>query len=96
MIAYGYIKETGMYSGINICQLDPIESKIKGEAIYLLPADSTFIAPPDYNEETEVPIWSGTSWIIDEKSIPEKEETTENKIEIGVFEREAQAIINNI
>ena len=44
-IAYMY-DEKGIFTQTEICSLDPLESKIKGEAVWLIPANATLIKPP--------------------------------------------------
>lgn len=41
--------------------LDPLETESQGKEIYLLPADSTFVAPPEEHEGF-ARIWSGNEW----------------------------------
>ena len=42
---YKYDELTKEYTGVETAQLDPLESKVQGKEVYLLPANSTFIAP---------------------------------------------------
>ncbi len=64
MIAYSY-DNNGHYIGEYTCQRDPIKSKKKGENYYLLPADATFEKPPEYDLETEIPVWNGETWTVE-------------------------------
>lgn len=59
-LAYCYTDE-GEYSHAEPCQFDPLESGQKGEAVWLLPANSTFTAPPAA-ESGKVAVWNGTAW----------------------------------
>lgn len=59
-LAYCYTDE-GEYSHAEPCQFDPLESEQKGEAVWLLPANSTFTAPPAA-ESGKVAVWNGTAW----------------------------------
>lgn len=45
MLAYKYDKTTKEYLGTQQCQLDPLETEIAGEEVYLLPANCTFEEP---------------------------------------------------
>lgn len=40
----------GIYLYPYECQIDPLESKIKGEPVYMIPVDSTDIEPPAISE----------------------------------------------
>lgn len=45
MNVYKYDELTHEYTGVETAQLDPLESKLQGKDIYLLPANATFTAP---------------------------------------------------
>ena len=60
MLAYRY-DENKYYAGTQECQLDPLESKIAGHDIWLLPANCTFVAPLDQQEGFDV-VWNGINW----------------------------------
>ena len=62
MQAYSYDPK-GHYTGQYNCQLDPIATQKNGEAVYLLPASATFLPPPEYSPETEVPVWDGGKYL---------------------------------
>ena len=49
MLAYRY-KDDGIYDGEATCQLDPLESKLKGEDVWLLPGNCTWDMPPEEKE----------------------------------------------
>lgn len=53
-----------IFTQTEICSPDPLESQQRGEAVWLLPANSTFVAPPV--EENKVAIWNGTAWELKE------------------------------
>lgn len=56
MIAYKYTNDTKIYCG----KIDAFESpREKGR--FVLPANSTFIEPPEY-EKPNVPKWNGENW----------------------------------
>ena len=60
MIAYRY-DNNGLYIGTIPCQLDPRASKEAGEDIYLIPANSTPIEPPQAKEGYNI-VWNGSKW----------------------------------
>ena len=64
MTAYSYDQE-GRYTSPYECQRDPIRSKSTGQDVYLLPADATWMVPPSYDPKTEIPVWSGTAWVVE-------------------------------
>lgn len=72
MQAYSYDNE-GRYTGPYECQLDPMATKRTGKAVFLLPADATWTAPPEYDPETERAVWNGESWTVEEIPQPETE-----------------------
>lgn len=82
MIAYGY-DDNGYYTGEKTCQVDPLESKRKGEFVYLLPANATWDKPLDEKEGYRVRFVDG-AWIYEEIPQPEPapEPTQEEKEEI--------------
>ena len=70
MNAYSY-NENMEYIGITDCQLDPIETQLTQHEVWLLPANSTFTAPPEFNPETQKAVWDGEAWHIE--ALPEPE-----------------------
>ncbi len=64
MNIYRYSKKTGEYLATKAANLDPRESIISGEDVYLLPANATFTAPPMLGtiSANQVAIWQGSSW----------------------------------
>ena len=44
-IVYMY-DEKGIFTQTGVCSLDPLESKIKGKAVWLIPANATLVKPP--------------------------------------------------
>lgn len=50
MIAYKFDKYTREYTGTIACQLDPVASENQGKKVYLLPANSTFKEPPEFEQ----------------------------------------------
>lgn len=60
MIAYRY-DEQGIYVGQDEAFIDPLESKIAGQDVFVLPADCTFVVPLA-DLEGFVQRWKGTAW----------------------------------
>lgn len=60
MISYRYNTE-GLYIGTIPCQLDPRATKEAGKDIYLLPANSTLVEPPQAKEGYNI-VWNGEAW----------------------------------
>lgn len=58
---YRFDEDTKEYIGKEIAQLDPLETKKRGESVYLLPANSTFVAPTEKREGFAF-IWNGSEW----------------------------------
>lgn len=67
MKAYSYDND-GRYVGDCVCQRDPVRSKREGKDVYLLPANATTTAPPDYDPAAEYPVWDGCQWTL--RAIP--------------------------
>lgn len=61
MQTYKYHAETKEYLYSEEAFLDPLESEAQGRAVYMLPADSTFDAPPDA-QPGHAAVWNGTEW----------------------------------
>ena len=68
MKAYLY-DELKRFSGETDCQIDPIETKIQGKEIYLLPANSTFKTPLPEKDGFFV-VFNGEDWEYQEKPKP--------------------------
>lgn len=71
MIAYGYDND-GYYTGPKNCQVDPLESKRKGEFVYLLPAHATFDKPLKEKDGYNVKFVNG-AWTYEKIITPEPE-----------------------
>ena len=88
MFAYAYNEEDKYYVGTQECQLDPLESKMAGHDIWLLPANCTWIEPlPD--KEGFRNKWNGESWEYEEIPVdpepptpPEPEPPTLDEVKI--------------
>lgn len=84
MQAYKY-NEDKYYAGQQECQLDPLESKIAGHDVWLLPADCTWEEPLEEKEGYKVK-WNGEKWEYEEIPVPPEpepptlEEVKEQKI----------------
>lgn len=72
MTAYSY-DNSGYYIGPCLCQVDPVRSNREGKTVYLLPANATFVEPPAYDAESEIPVWTGVAWEIELLPEPEPE-----------------------
>lgn len=59
MIVYKF-DEKGLFVGTDETELDPLESKLQGKEIYLLPPNATFAAPEE--KEGFAPVWDGEKW----------------------------------
>lgn len=61
MFAYTYTHDTHEYLCQVEAQRDPLESAIRGDTVWLLPADATFV-PPLEQKDGHAVVWDGTSW----------------------------------
>lgn len=78
MKAYQYDSETKKYIGEIDRQIDPLESQAQGKEIYLMPADSTDVVPPETKDGYDI-VFNGTGW--EYKEIPKEPEPAEPTIE---------------
>ena len=63
MNCYKY-NENGFYLGVGNCQIDPLESQIQGQDVFLLPANATFTGVPNTQiAENHSWIWNGSAWV---------------------------------
>lgn len=78
MKAYIYNNE-GYFEREGVVQIDPLESKIQGKKIYILPANSTEKEPLEPKEGYKVK-WDGKKWIYEKKEvyIPTEEDKEES------------------
>ena len=60
MNVYRY-DDNGEYIGTEEALLDPLETELQGENVYLLPANATFIEPPEA-QESFARVWNGEAW----------------------------------
>ena len=68
MIIYNY-SEDGLYLGTSVADESPLE-----EGVFLIPARSTEVAPPEVPAGS-IPKWLGDTWAIVEKNLGQAEET---------------------
>lgn len=64
MIAYRFEaddKGNNIFAGIQYCQKDPMASKDAGKDIFLLPANCTYVEPPEAREGFNR-VWNGEKW----------------------------------
>jgi hypothetical protein len=59
MLVYRY-DESRMFKDVFEASLDPLESKLQGKAVWLLPANTTTEKP--ILEEGTMPVWNGEYW----------------------------------
>lgn len=79
MKAYQYDSETKKFIGEINRQIDPLESQEQGKDVYLMPANSTDIVPPEQKDGYDI-VFNGTDWEykeIEKPVIPEP--TVEDK-----------------
>ena len=86
-ICYRYDQEKKTFQQSEEMHKDPLESKLQGKDIWLLPADCTLIEPPEAKEGFDI-VWSGDAWEYKEQEkekepepyIPTEKEKTQQKI----------------
>ena len=59
-LSYSY-DENGIFTQTEICSPDPLESEIKGEAVWLIPANATLIEPPAAVEK-HIRVFKNGAW----------------------------------
>lgn len=62
MFCYKYDPVTKEYKGKTEAYLDPLETEAKGENVYLLPANATFVKCSEDVAVNSVYVWNGTEW----------------------------------
>lgn len=72
MLVYCYDEETKEFLYSEEAHIDPLETELKGENVYLLPANATFEKPLEAKEGFKV-IFNGVDWFYEEISQPEPE-----------------------
>lgn len=61
MHTYRFDPKTKEFLYVEEAFLDPLETKVQGKDVWLLPADSTFVAPLE-PEEGHAAVWNGQAW----------------------------------
>ena len=61
MLVYFYDEETKEFLYSEEAHLDPLETELKGEKVYLLPANATFEKPLD-KEDGKAVVFDGSAW----------------------------------
>lgn len=61
MIIYNYNKTTKEYINFSEARLDPEETKLLGEDVYLIPSNATVKIPPE-TVEHQIAVFDGSSW----------------------------------
>lgn len=88
MKCYGYDVITKVYTNSFDARKDPLESKLQGKDVWLLPANATFVVPPEMPSGYTC-IWQDNTWVLVEdhrgqyywlpdatwETLPEKMET---------------------
>lgn len=63
MKAYVYNEKNGEFVREAVTDLDPLETRLAGKNVWLLPAHSTFTPPPAAGEK-QAAVWNGAKWEI--------------------------------
>ncbi len=81
MNVYLYDPQTGAYQGSEAARTDPEETRATGYPVYLLPANATFVRPPNVGPN-RIPVWTGSGWTnqIDFRGTRYWDETGEHRI----------------
>lgn len=79
MLAYSYNNE-GYFIGSFECRVDPLESELRKEEVFLIPANSTTIKPIEYNLETEKIRWNESQWFVEKIVIVDPIPPTPNEL----------------
>ena len=72
-VCYRYDHKKKTFQKSEKMHKDPLESKLQGNDVWLLPADCTLIEPPETKEGFDI-VWNGNAW---EYKEPEKEKEPE-------------------
>lgn len=90
MLVYKF-DEKGLFVGVDETELDPLESKLQGKEVYLLPPNATFDKPEE--KDGFAPVWNSEKWeqVEDNRGkeywLPEDEYGTQARVmdELGAF-----------
>lgn len=64
MNIYHYDEKTKEFLNAAKAEANPEETRIQGKFVPLVPANSTLIAPPEYNIENQIPVFENREWVI--------------------------------
>lgn len=86
-ICYRYDQEKKTFQQSEEMLKDPLESKLQGKDIWLLPANCTLIEPPEAKEGFDI-VWNGDAWEYKEQEkekepepyVPTEKEKTQQEI----------------
>lgn len=84
-ICYRYDQEKKKFMHSEEMHKDPLESKLQGKDIWLLPANCTLIEPPEAKEGFDI-VWNGDAWEYKEQEkepepyVPTEKEKTQREI----------------
>lgn len=86
-ICYRYDHEKKTFQQSEEMHKDPLETKLQGKDIWLLPADCTLIEPPEAKEGFDI-VWNGDAWEYKEQEkekepepyVPTEKEKTQQEI----------------
>ena len=72
-ICYRYNHEKKTFQRSEEMQRDPLETKLQGKDVWLLPADCTLIEPPEAKDGFDI-VWNGDAWEYKEQEKPKEAE----------------------
>lgn len=72
-ICYRYNHEKKTFQMSEEMQRDPLETKLQGKDVWLLPADCTLIEPPEAKDGFDI-VWNGDAWEYKEQEKPKEAE----------------------
>ena len=64
MKIYNYKEDTKEYLNSTEAYEDPEASRRQGKFIPMMPANSTLLAPPDYDPQNQIPVFEDGQWVI--------------------------------
>lgn len=64
MDIYNYSPDDGLYTGLSVADIDPLESESEGKSVYLVPAFAATKAPPDCSDSEQVRFVDG-DWVVE-------------------------------
>lgn len=72
-ICYRYNHEKKTFQMSEEMHKDPLETKLQGKDVWLLPADCTLIEPPEAKDGFDI-VWNGDAWEYKEQEKPKEAE----------------------